>query len=246
MTLWSYGDSHAAGHELGSVSDLGKSWLKENYGFDSRIEAREKLGSKYTDTIRNKWYDYLNTIMPKTNPRHCNPELSYANIFAQKIGHGFANRAKPGSSNDYISYLLFTDKEKWDKDDIIMMSIVTPKRFMPKYNIRVRNHQIHWLPFSVQEVFEKHGPSDESFNIWNQGLVHMMKTFHNNTIILSTTDDDRSVLGFDSTRDIIDIPLSLTAFVEQNWEEDMRYLGGHFHEDCHKEYGNYLYEVTYE
>lgn len=243
MTLWSYGDSHAAGHELGAVSDLGRDWLKTNYGFDSRIEAKEKLGSKYTDIVRTKWYEYLQSIMPENDPRHCTPELSYASVLSCIMGHEFVNRAKPGSSNDYISYLLFADREKWDAEDIIVVSIVTPKRFMPKQDKRIRNHQIHWLPFSVQDTFEKYGPSDESFNLWNQGLVHMMKGIHPNTVILYTTDDDMSVLGFDTTENMRDVPLSLTAFVEENWNEDMRYLGGHFHEDCHKAYGEYIYGV---
>ena len=181
--------------------------------------------------------------MPPTDPKHCTPELSYASKLSQKMGHEFVNRAKPGSSNDYISYLMFKDKEKWDDGDIILTSIVTPKRFMPKQDKRIRNHQIHWLPFKIQEVFELYGPSDESFNLWNQGLVHLMKSMNKNVVTVFTTDDDMAVENLNTTTHVRDIPLSLTAFVEQHYEDDMRYLGGHFHEDCHEAFADYMYNI---
>ena len=240
MRLWSYGDSHAAGHELGSSPDLGREWLKKTVGFDSRLEAKEKLGGKYTEIVREKWYDHLENVMPLSDPRHCNPSLSYAGVLSQELECDFINRAKPGSSNDYMAYRMLQDMKEWMPEDIILISVVTPYRFMPKHNLEKMNYQLHWLPFNIQNTFDKYGASNESILLWNQGLVTMMKAMHIGSVVCFTTDDDMSVLGENMSNYVRDIPLSLSSFVAHNYEDDMRYLGGHFHEDCHMAYAEYI------
>ena len=56
MKLWSYGDSHALGAELGTehAHDLAKGWLKEQFNYDDRNQARNDLGvEKYNIKIKN-------------------------------------------------------------------------------------------------------------------------------------------------------------------------------------------------
>src|SRR6056300_1253380 len=107
MKLWSYGDSHAAGHELGTkyTHDLGASWFASE-GWHSndtsttvRNVCRNRLGvEKYNKTIKQKWYKHINN--------KCTPSLSYAGILADRLGIELINRAEPGSSNSLSIYKM--------------------------------------------------------------------------------------------------------------------------------------------
>lgn len=243
MRLWSYGDSHAAGHELGAVSDLGRHWLAENAGYLHRTDARNTLGKDYEELIKNKWYDYLVEIMPNSEPRICSPNLSFAGIIAEKLNRTLINRAVPGASNDLIVRRMIEDIDSWKSSDIILVCFVNSDRYMPEHNIDQLNYKSHNLPFNIQYMFEKHGPSRMSFKLWNQGLIQLMQSLSNNVKLVSSVEVDIEVEGFDVSKNLTNGLMSLTKFVGTKWEtEEMRYPGGHFAEVCHEEYANYLIE----
>ena len=128
MRVWNYGDSHAAGQELGSAYDCGKSWIQENLGFENRTEAVETLGtSKYRVIVKDKWYNYLRDnkkCSTTINGAPCSPEMSYAGAIARHYDVELITRAEPGASNDYSVGKMISDKKHWAVDDIIMICFV--------------------------------------------------------------------------------------------------------------------------
>lgn len=242
MRLWSYGDSHAAGHELGAVTDLGRSWIREHSGFESRTMARDLLGTTaYQELVRECWYDYLFEIMPNANPDACTPELSFAGQYAKLCNAELINRAMPGSSNDYIVRRMLQDMDKWLDDDIVVVCHVDETRYMPHHDLDALNYKTYNLPTKIQRVMLDNGPSDMSYLLWNQGLVALMKCMRPDAIIVYSTGSSLAVEGVDITERLRTVPLSFTDFVKSKWDaEEMRYPGGHFDEICHQEYAEYI------
>ena len=231
IKLYSYGDSHAAGHELGSASDLGKAWLKEHYG----VEHRDHLDpTVYHKIVRPAWIKYI-----KDNK--CNPTLSYAGQLAKMIDAELVDRAIPGSSNDWSAMRLLEDLSRITADDIVLFSICTPARFLSgKGEDEVRT-QIHWQPMKVQRILYEYGPHDNSFNIWNQGLIHLISNITHDPIIIKTNDDSIEVKGQDTTYNLLFTETSFTQFAfNKAGHDDIRYPAGHIHEDYHKLYAEYL------
>lgn len=240
MNLWSYGDSHAAGHELGYVNDRGLKWLKENYGYNSRLEAKKILKDRYIDVVRNHWYNYLAENFPRRKIRNCDPRLSYAGKIANYYDAELINRAVPGASNDMVVHRMLNDMKKWNHEDLILSSVVTPYRFMPEHDMTKTNYQIHWLDIKKQRDFLEIGPSDTSFRLWNQGLLHLIKSLHPNVKLIATVNPNIEVNNVDTTTDLFSVNLSMTQFSANNFIEDMRYPGGHFDEKVHKAFAEYI------
>lgn len=244
MKIWNYGDSHAAGHELGSADDRGAAWLKEMTGCDSRLGAIKKLGDRYATIVKSRWYRYLrdnNKTSTLIGYAPCSPELTYAGNIAAYYNAELVTRAEPGASNDFSVSRMIADCIDWEDDDIVMLGIVTPLRFMPNYDKTRHNHQWQWFDAEIQEVFSEYGPDRDAYNIWTQGLVHLAKSLHPNVVCLRTTMDDISINNVDTTIDLLDAKLSLTEFANKTYpHKDMRYPGGHFHESVHNAYAEYL------
>lgn len=245
MKLWSYGDSHAAGHELGSVDDLGASWIKKTYGYNDRDELRHKKGLDFYHTyVRQKWSSYIeNKCSTLVYGTPCSPELSYAGEFSKLIGAELINCAVPGSSNDFSMLRLFRDLDKIDKNDIVMFSLVTPMRFLSGAGEEHVRTQIQWQPKKIQKVLYNYGPGDISFNLLAQGLIHTIKSLFPNAIILKTNNDDISVESVDTTTNLLFTENNFTEFVSNNSTEQFRYVLGHIDEKYHKLYAQHLYEI---
>ena len=232
IKLYSYGDSHAAGHELGSDPNLGKAWLKENFGFEDRQKAKKQRGEEYFSKVKNKWLAHIKN--------HCNAELSYAGQYANLIGAELVNRAVPGSSNDWSAIRLLEDLENITSDDIVMFSLCTHERFLSGQGEDVTRTQVQWQPLKVQRILYKYGPSGKSFALWTQAIVHMVKNIAN-TIIIKTTDVDISVNGVE-TINVTAQPFSQFAMYTAG-HDDIRYPAGHIHEHYHKLYAEYLKDL---
>lgn len=241
MRIWSYGDSHAAGAELGTVhqKDLAESFLN-SLGFFSdkkdtaRRIARRKLGvEKYNKLVKEKWYETINHV--------CDSKLSYAGEFAKLAGCELVDRAKSGSSNSLNIYKVYQDLDKYAKDDLILFSVVTPLRFIPASDIEKTNHQVHWLPDNIAKVLWEYGPHDVCFRLQTHGYIQILKNLPQKIIILRTVDEDISVNGITPS---FDLDLSFTGHVGtySNNVDDLRYPGGHFHESCHVKFAEYIYE----
>jgi len=227
IKLYSYGDSHAAGHELGSAPDLGKAWLKENYGVENRGHLDPIV---YHNIVRPAWNEYI-----KDNK--CNPTLSYAGQLAKMIDAELVDRAIPGSSNDWSAMRLLEDLTHIKADDIVLFSICTPERFLSGQGEDVTRTQIQWQPEKIQRILFQYGPSDKSFNLWTQSIFHMVKNI-SNSLIVKTTDNNIEVNGIDTTNINLE---SFTQFALRTaGHNDIRYPVGHIHEDYHKLYAEYL------
>lgn len=245
MKLWSYGDSHAAGHELGSVDDLGAAWIKQTYGYNSRDELRRKKGLDFYHTyVRQKWSSYIeNKCSTLVNGTPCSPELSYAGEFSKLVGAELINRAVPGSSNDFSMLRLIRDVDKIGKNDIVMFSLVTPMRFLSGAGEEHVRTQIHWQPKKVQKVLYHYGPGDNSFNLWTQAVAHMIKGLFPNVIILKTNNDNISVEDIDTTKNLLFTEKDFTQFAFNNSSRQIRYVLGHIDEKYHKLYAEHLYKI---
>lgn len=248
MKLWSYGDSHPAGHELGTeyAHDLGASWFaserwySDDPGTTVRNVCRNRLGvEKYNKIVKQKWYKHIHN--------QCTPSLSYAGVLAEHLGAELVNRAEPGSSNSLSILKMYQDIGKYQPEDIVLFSVVTPFRYIPANDIDATNHQIHWLPLHQAEVLWDVGPHEVCFKLQSHGYIQLAKSLHSNTVTLKTVNDDWSVQGRSCT---FDIPLSFYEYTTQqvddpeNGIDPYRYPGGHLHESLHKMYGDYLY-ATY-
>lgn len=239
MKLWSYGDSHAAGHELGTehAHDLAKSWLLKEFGYGDRNQAKDELGlEKYNVKIKKKWYKHINN--------QCIPELSYAGLLANKLGYKLVSQALPGSSNSLSMLKMYQDIDKWDKDDIILFSVVTPLRFIPANDIKELNHQVHWLSDKDAEVMWRVGPHDVCFKLQTHGYIKLAKSLHKNVFTLKTVGEDTSVEGRDCD---INLPISFTDYLDENGFNTYlnRYPGGHLHETCHELFADYIYNELF-
>jgi len=246
MKLWSYGDSHAAGHELGTkyAHDLGASWFasegwhSDDPGTTVRNVCRNRLGvEKYNKIIKQKWYKHID--------RQCMPELSYSGILAKRLGAELINRAEPGSSNSLSIYKMYQDYNQYQPEDIVLFSVVTPLRYIPANDIKATNHQIHWLPARQAEVLWDVGPHEVCFRLQTHGYIQLAKSLHSRCYTLKTINEDMAVLEKDIE---LDIPLSFYQLAEQhvndpeNGIDPYRYPGGHLHESLHQAYAEYLYE----
>jgi hypothetical protein len=231
IKLYSYGDSHAAGQELGTVPDLGKAWLKENFGVNSRYDIDQKT---YNTKVRPAWENYI-------RGRSCNAKLSYAGQFAKLLDVELIDRAIPGSSNDWSVMRLLEDLPKLNKDDIVLFSVCTPTRFISGRGEGITRTQIQWQPLKVQRVLYKYGPNEKSYNIWNQGLIHLIKSIPCKTYIIKTNKDSIKVKGQDTTRNLLLTKTSFTQFaLKKAGHDDIRYPVGHIHEAYHRLYAEYL------
>jgi hypothetical protein len=243
--LWSYGDSHAAGHELGSVDDLGSSWIEKNYSYRDRDELIDKKGLDfYYNHVKQPWANYIeNKCSTLINSTPCSPELSYAGEFSKLIEAEFVNRAVPGASNVLSMIKLLEDLEQVQKNDIVLFSLVTPHRFISGDGEEHVRTQIHWEPKKIQKVLYQYGPSDSSFNVWTQGIAHMVKSLHSNSIIIKTNDDNIDVNNIDTTKKLLYTDQSFTQYCYRNsTSTKIRYVSGHIHEQYHKLYADYLYK----
>lgn len=236
MKLWSYGDSHAAGHELGTdyADDLGARWYQK-LGYKDRNHARSIGVFKYNKKVKSKWYKEINDL--------CTPELSYAGKLASLLSCEFVSRAEPGSSNSLNILKMYQDSKQWHSDDIILFSVVTPLRYIPANNILATNHQVHWLPEDIAKILWKDGPHDVCFRLQTHGYMHMVRNLHKNVCILQTVPDDISV---EDITPKFDINFSFTEFISQYYKvsvDTFRYPGGHLHEDCHASFAEYIYNT---
>lgn len=231
VKLYSYGDSHAAGHELGTAPDLGKAWLKENFRVDNRCELDQ---TTYNTKVRPAWDSFI-------KGRTCNPRLSYAGELAKLLDITLVNRAVPGSSNDWSAMRLLEDLPKIAKNDIVLFSVCTPNRFMSGRGEDVTRTQLQWQPIKVQRILYEYGPHENSYNIWNQGIVHLVNNLPFTTYIINTTKDNIEVKGHDTTKNLFLTETSFTEFsIETAGHDDIRYPVGHIHESYHKLYAEYL------
>lgn len=234
VKLYSYGDSHAAGHELGTAPDLGKAWLKENFGTSSRYDIDEKT---YNTKVRPAWEKFI-------SGRSCNPQLSYAGQLAKILDIELVDRAIPGSSNDWSAMRLLEDLPKLNKDDIVLFSICTPTRFLSGRGEGITRTQIQWQPPKVQKILYEYGPHENSYNIWNQGLIHLVKSIPCITHVIKTNKDRIKVKGQDTSRHLLLTETSFTQFANNKAGHiDIRYPVGHIHEAYHTLYAEYLREI---
>jgi len=246
--LWSYGDSHAAGHELGNwwSESCGREWLRQHHGFVDRENAIRVIGQdRYRQVVKEEWYAHLDG---STGRYH--PAMSYAGELAQLLDYELVNYAKSGNSNSHSMQQITDHSWQWHRDDIVLFSVVTFHRYISASDPEKRNHQRHWLDPDAADIMMTHGPHDDCFKLQTLAYIKMVESMHPNVITLQTVSEDITVGRIGPQFLIRD---SFTDFVENNldkWDtgflysqsEDLRYPGGHFHEDCHKEYAKHIYE----
>lgn len=235
--VWSYGDSHAAGHELGNQwsDSLGTDWLNYNFGVANRDQAIKEMGAdRYRKIVKEKWYKQLDDTTGR-----CRPELSYAGEFANLVGYTLVNRANPGNSNSHSVKQMLHDMPIWKNDDIILFSVCTFRRYISASEPEKRNHQIHWLDPNAADIMLQHGPHDDCFKMQTLAYISLIKSMHTNVIVLQTVSEDISV---GSVRPTFTVQDSFTDFSNNNSIGDFRYPGGHIHESLHKQYSKLIYE----
>lgn len=245
MALWSYGDSHAAGHELCRIEDLGQSWIQQNYGYSNRLQAKREMGlERYQKEVRSQWYDFLRQeqlCSTKLGNSPCSPELSFAGQLASQLKVTLNNRAIPGSSNDQILFKMLEDRNCWGDQDKVIVSVVTPHRFAPQCEPEKRNFQLHTMPKKAQDVFLEYGPWEETFKLWSQGLIYLAAQLHKNIYLVRTTEADYRCQDIDLSSQLFVSPMSFVKFVQTEFGgKDLRYPGGHFSEKAHSKFADYL------
>lgn len=246
--VWSYGDSHAAGHELGNwwSSSVGRDWIQNEYGLPNRERLQRSLGpDKYRNVVKEIWYEHLEDTTGR-----CRPEFSYAGELARLMLYDLVDRAAPGNSNSQSIDAMYQDYLQWKRDDIVLFSVVTSRRFMPASDRYKRNHQAHWLEPDDADTMMQHGPHDIDYKLQTQAYIKLAESMHPNMITLQTTDED---LSHHNIGPLFTIRDNFTTWIYENWDEhfrhlgggpeDGRYPGGHFHEDCHALYAKHIYET---
>jgi len=140
---------------------------------------------------------------------------------------------------------MYQDFKKYQPEDIVLFSVVTPLRFIPANDITATNHQIHWLPDHQAEVLWDVGPHEVCFRLQTHGYIQLARSLHSQCYTLKTINEDMTVLEKDIE---LDIPLSFYQLTEhhvndpENGIDSYRYPGGHLHESLHVAYAEYLYE----
>lgn len=228
MKLWSYGDSHPGGHELGSFDDLGRAWLTKNFNVSDRNQFMQKYGNHvYKNTLYPLWNREIGT------PHR--PELSYAGQLADIIGAEFVSRAIPGSGNDSSVVNFIQDLKQISSDDVVLFSVSSIHRFV---SVVGRHSKL----LEHTEMISS-GPSDNSWKIWGNGMVQLILNLCKCKLVIvsSTQIDDFDIEGINFIKSLDNFfEIEFMSFANQ-YDYNVRYPLGHISEHVHKDYAKLIH-----
>lgn len=234
MTLWSYGDSHAAGHELGTFGDLGEKFLMSHFGVKNRTDYIEKYGNEKYKTVL---YPFVSL---HTHGRDVNPHLSYAGELSKILLMPLRSRAVPGCGMDHQVALFFEDLDSINSDDVVLFTLSSVYRY---YSENGRHTKLLEHPYIVTD-----GPCNDTWKLWRQGLIILLNQISPCKIIFveTNTDDSCTVKEKNFAKGLQN--LFHTGFINYAFQKpyNVQYPLGHIHEDIHKEYSNLLYEEYFK
>jgi hypothetical protein len=237
MKLWSYGDSHAAGHELGVLENLGKDWLHKTFNVESRDQYIKTYGQKAYKTIL---YPLISSTV-YNDGKHMNPSLSYAGQLANKLGCDLISRAIPGGSNDLSVSKFFDDLVRIQNDDVVLFSLTSVHRFFSENGDTSK--------LSEHEYMIEHGPSEETWRLWAQGLIALVNNHPYNRgriIFVNTANhilDVNSISITEKMNNVVSLP-----FIEftNDYGSNTRYPLGHIAEHIHSDYADFIYQEHFK
>ena len=235
--LWTFGDSHTAGVELGtglSIDDVNR-WVKSISKFNSVDEANQMLSEPdYISTIMTPWHHYIKYKY--------SPELSYAGILAKKNNLELVNCAVPNASMYQIFKIFYStvDKINFEEDDVL----VAPT-FYGRWTTQMnKQFNAHVLDEKIMLSFMHIAPCDRTQILYYYSLIFYMQTIYPKIKIVKIYNDQTDYDIYKKIKFVNNI--SMFSYLNKTIHNQTKYPGLHFNEAAHEYFATYVNEKWYD
>jgi hypothetical protein len=235
--LWTFGDSHTAGHELGtglSVSDI-NCWVRSISKFDSHHEAQRVLSNDdYISNIMIPWHHY-------TNQKY-SPELSYAGLLASENNLQLVNCAVLNASMDQIFRIFNStvDKINFDEDEVLL----APTFYGRWTTQEDMQFNVHFLNESNILSYMQLAPCDSTQVLYYYSMIFYMQTTYPKIKIVKIYDDQPDYEIYKSIKFVNDV--SMFSYFRDTIHIETQYPAFHFNEAAHEYFATYVNEKWYD
>jgi hypothetical protein len=235
--LWTFGDSHTAGQELGTgltSHDIDR-WVKSITSFNNHLEAEQMMSAtEYALKIMMPWDCYIKECF--------SPELSYAGILAKNKKLNLNNRAMPGASMDQIFKIFYSTvgEINFDEDEVI----VAPTYFGRWITQQNKKFNFHLLDDKNLLSYMQLVPCDSTQILYYYSMIFYMQTNYPKIRLVKIYDDHYDYGIYKKIKFVNDI--SMFSYFRDTIHDRTRYPGQHFNEAAHEYFATYINEKWYD
>lgn len=233
--LWTFGCSVIAGCELGSMlsqQDVSR-WWKDNTKYSNREDFCQATESNYqlAENMFEKWWAYI---------KQCeSPQLSYGGQLAKNLNRQLVSNAVSGCGMDRVFHQLtkFKDQIDWD-NDLVITELTPVYRYMTDENKKNRNQQSALLNGSNIML----SPSNSTLEYLYSGILENIRF---NFPLAKIIDSGQVMETMKYKQYTINGDIKMNELANKNINnlEHVRYPGGHFVEDIHKQFADKLVDL---
>lgn len=246
--LWAFGCSHTQGTEVGIEKYIDPdSWIKSQLG-DTHFQF---MSEKQKGMIQRNWLEVLNSIWETTDVENEGMKLSFSGRIAEKLGLELKNNAIKGSGADRALHELLKCKDDIDwNNDVVFVGMTYPYRFMVEEDDRKMNRNLNYAKNHkdkkqrhLHQAMVEFGPTDFSWDAWNSGIYHLIKTQFPNVHIIDTTGKTNKRMKWANSK-IVSNTKNLHDFAKYDIIDGIKcydlYPHYHFKTYAHEHFAEYL------
>lgn len=233
--LWTFGCSTIAGCELGSgcSQDDISQWWTANTQYTNRDDFLNDVNSNYQlhEDVFEKWWEHIN--------KSESSDLSYGGQLAKILKRQLISKAVSGCGIDRVLFQLLKYKDKIDWNNDLVIAELTPiYRYMTDELKEKCNQQLSL----VTENCFKNAPSNTTLEYLYEGVLKSIKS---EFPLVKIIDSGQVMETAKYKHYTINGDIKMTELVTENINnlEHVRYPGGHFVEDIHKQFAEKLTEL---
>lgn len=220
MTVWSFGGSHAAGHEMqsGFTQDDMRAFYY-THGFNNIDDLYNCKDQKRKAIFEKKWLKQLG------QNDHA-PNLAFPGMVAKLKDTELKNFAVSGSGIGF-SYEMFLDNKKhFKQDDIVLFELSPTYRYQNSINEHVQ------VAYITNRDAQKYIPNSFMLEEFYKLVINEVKDFTYRIHIYCDTADQM----------LLNVPKSNSISLHQMSEKhnNVQYPFHHYHYDTHKLFAEYL------
>ena len=220
MTVWSFGCSHAAGHEIqsGFTQDDMLAFYY-THGFNNCHDLYNCKDQKRKANVEKKWLKLL-------GQNDHEPNLAFPGMVAKLKDTELKNFTVSGPGIDF-SYEMFLDNKKhFKQDDIVLFELA------PTYRYRNSINEIVQVAYVTNRAAQEYIPNSFMLEEFYKLVINEVKDFTYCIHIYCDTADQM----------LLNVPKSNSISLHQMSEKhnNVRYPFHHYHYDTHALFADYL------
>ena len=220
MTVWSFGCSHAAGHEIqsGFTQDDMLAFYY-THGFNNCDDLYLCKDQKRKANVEKKWLKLL-------GQNDHEPNLAYPGIVAKLKDTELKNCARSGSGIDYSYNQFLKNKKHFKQDDIVLFELPPTLRYQGSTGESVQ------VAYITNRAAQEYIPNSFMLEEFYKLVINEVKEVAYTIDIYPETSDQM----------LLNVPKSNSISLNQMSEKhnNVQYPFHHYHYDTHALFADYL------